>query len=277
MRTEFTTTTLTLLALASLVACRAPADDDADTGTNAGALVSDNAEIATLEQELEGSLEDPLSEVGTGAGEMEATTPDDAAETARANAGRWFRPAGCIQSVRDGNVVTHTFDDCIGPRERSLSGVVTSTWTLAEGSVSVLHEATDFSIDGAHVDHTTNVEYRLKDGVILRDRTSSTVGETASGKAIDHSGSFGIAYDVSSGCYTRDGQARVSIGDHEWTRTVEGWQACGDLFTCPSAGSITMSGPRGSGSIEITSSGFYDLTIGERTDTDRSMLWCTAE
>jgi len=273
MRTEWTTTTVTLLALASFVACGAPA---ADTDAVGGELVSDNSEIATLEQELEGSLEEPLSDVSTGADEATAT-PDDAAETARANAGHWFRPAGCIQSVRDGNVVTHSFDDCVGPRQRSLSGVVTSTWTLADGVLSVLHEAEDFSIDGARVDHVTNVEYRFEGGSILRDRTSSTVGETASGKAIDHSGSFAIAYDVSSGCYTRDGQARVSIGAHEWTRSVEGWVACGDLFTCPSAGSISMSGPRGSGSIEITSSGYYDLSIGDRTDTHRAMLWCVAE
>jgi len=273
MRTDWTTTPVTLLALA-FVACGAP-EDSTDTG--AAALVSDNAEIASLEQELEGSLEEPLSDVSTSAGEMDATTADDAAETARANAGHWFRPAGCIQSVRDGNVVTHTFDDCVGPRQHSLSGVVTSTWTLADGVVSVLHEANDFSIDRAHVDHVTTVEYRIEDGLILRDRTSSTVGETASGKAIDHSGSFGIAYDVSSGCYTRDGQASVSIGDHAWTRSVEGWVACGDLFTCPSAGSITMSGPHGSGSIEITSSGYYDLTIGDRTDTHRAMLWCVPE
>ena len=272
MRTQWTTTPLTLLGLAAFVACGAPEDD-----TDASGLVSDNAEIATLEQELEGSLEEPLSDVSTGAGEMAATTQDDAAEVAQENAGHWFRPAGCVQSVRDGNVVTHTFDDCIGQGQRSLSGVVTSTWTLAEGVLSVLHEAENFSIDRARVDHVTNVEYRFEDGLILRDRTSSTVGETASGKAIDHSGSFGIAYDVSSGCYTRDGQARVSIGAHEWTRRVEGWVACGDLFTCPSAGSITMSGPRGSGSIEITSSGYYDLTIGDRTDSHRAMLWCTAE
>lgn len=272
MRTEWTMTTVSLLALGSLVACGAREDH-----TDADALVSDNAEIATLEQELEGSLEEPLSDVSTSAGEMEAATPDEAAEAARENAGHWFRPAGCIRSVRDGNVVTHTFDDCIGQRQRSLSGIVTSTWTLAEGVVSVLHEAEDFSINRARVDHVTNVEYRFEDGLILRERTSSTVGETASGKPIDHSGSFGIAYDVSSGCYTRDGEARVSIGAHEWTRKVEGWLACGDLFTCPSAGRITMSGPGGNGSIEITSSGFYDLTIGDRTDTHRAMLWCVVE
>src|SRR5690349_18443562 len=100
MRTEWTTTTVTLIALASVVACGAP---EADTDAAGGELVSDNSEIATLEQELEGSLEEPLSEVSTGADEMATATPDDAAETARANAGHWFRPAGCIQSVRDGN------------------------------------------------------------------------------------------------------------------------------------------------------------------------------
>lgn len=278
MRTEWTTTTVTLLALASFVACGAR-NDDTDPETNAGALalVGDNAEIAALEQELEGSLEEPLSDVSTGAGEALATTSDDAAEAARANAGLWFRPAGCIRSVRDGNVVTHTFDDCTGPGQRSLNGVVTSTWTLANGVLSVLHEAQDFSIDRARVDHATNVEYRFEDGKILRGRTSGTVGETASGKLIDHSASFGIAYDVKSGCHTRDGQARVSIGAHDWTRTVEGWAGCGDRFSCPSAGSITMSGPHGSGSIEITSSGVYDLTVGDYTDTGRAMSWCVAE
>ena len=69
----------------------------------------------------------------------------------------------------------------------------------------------------------------------------------------------------------------MSIGEHQWTRRVEGWTACGDRFTCPSAGTITMSGPRGDGSIEITSSGFYDLTIGDVTDAHRQMLWCDAE
>lgn len=272
MRTELTTTAFTLFSLATFVACGAPEDD-----IGARALLEDNAEIASLEQELEGSLEEPLADVGTSAGEMDASTSDEAAERARENAGRWFRPAGCIQSVRDGNVVTHTFDECIGPWERLLNGVVTSTWTLAEGVVSVRHETGDFSINRSRVDHVTNVEYRFEDGRIMRDRTSSTLGETGAGKPIEHSANFSIVYDVSSGCYTRDGQAEVSIGNHEWTRIVEGWAACGDRFSCPSAGTITMSGPRGDGSIEITSSGYYDLTLGDRTDAHREMLWCDAE
>lgn len=272
MRTELTSTSFILLTLASFAACSAPESD-----MKTAALVADNAEIATLEQDLEGSLEEPLSGASTSDVDTEAGSAEEAAELARENSAAWFRPAGCLQSVRDANVVTHTFDDCVGPRGRSLNGVVTSTWTLAEGTVSVLHETEGFRINRARVDHSTTVEYRFDDGRILRDRTSSTVGETGAGKPIDHSASFSIVYDVSSGCYTREGLARVSIGDHEWTRTVEGWMACGDRFTCPSAGTITMSGPRGEGSIEITSSGYYDLTIGDRTDTDRAMLWCVPE
>jgi hypothetical protein len=148
---------------------------------------------------------------------------------------------------------------------------------LAEGVVGVLHETQGFGINRSRVDHLTNVDYRFEDGRILRDRVSSTVGETGAGKAIEHSANFNIAYDLSSGCYTRDGQAEVRIGDHEWTRKVAGWVACGDLFTCPSSGTITMSGPRGDGSIVITSSGYYDLTIGDHTDPHREMLWCVAE
>jgi hypothetical protein len=264
--------TATLLALTSLSGCALR-----ETSGKAAALVQDNEEVSALEEDLEGSLEEPLTSVSGSDGSLEIATAEDAAATSSMNAGVWFHPEGCLKSELEGRVVTHTFDDCTGPRGRRLSGVVTSTWSLGSDSVSVRHETDDFSINGATLDHEAVVELRHEDGKLVRNRSGSTVGETAEGNAIEHTASFVIVHEVNRGCAVRDGHAELTIGEHQWSRTVEGYEVCGDLFTCPSAGTITMSGPRAEGKIEITASGVYDLTVGDRTDTDREMLWCNPE
>lgn len=239
--------------------------------TDAAAIVEDNAEIADLEQDLEGAVEVPLSGGG------EASSAGDAAQENVEKAATQYRPRGCLTSVLEGAVATHTFDGCTGPRGRVLSGTVVSTWSASAGVLTVSHEAEGLHVDGAAIDYSTTVDYTREGDQVLRNRTSSIVGETKSGRRILHDASFSIVFDTATGCFEREGAASTTIGGNDWNRSVEGWKTCGDVFTCPSAGTIRMSGPRGEGTIEITSSGVYDLTIGQWTDTDRTMAWCTPE
>jgi hypothetical protein len=263
---------LLLLALAAAGCAQEPDDDPNAT---AAALVSDNYEIESLEGDLEGSLEVALSGAVSEDSEVTADTESDAAEAARANAGVHLQPAGCVTSTREGNVVTHVLERCTGPRGRSLDGTVVSTWSRTERGVDVVHQARGFSVAGATVDHDTHISYEHADGVTSRHRTSSTVGVTARGRAIDHAAEFTNVFDPASSCFERNGSSQTTIGDRTWSREVVGLRRCGGRFECPSSGTIRFSGPRGEGSIEISGAGLYDLTVNGRTDSDRQMLWCS--
>jgi|GEM_PF-3041801 len=239
-------------------------------------LFDDNSEVETLEQSIEGSLEESLSGTATDA-ESDLSTADEAAESARENAGYHFTPAGCIKSTRTDNEVVHEITNCTGPRGQVINGTVLSTWRRSDNGFGVTHDAEELEIGQSSLSHLSDIEYERVDGVVVRTRSSTTTGTTESGEEVDHVAEFEVVYDPQTGCYKRNGSANTQVGAREWRREVEGWEACGERNSCPFTGTISMEGPRGDGLIDITAPGTFDLTFNDRTHADRTMRWCTVE
>src|SRR5262245_12746565 len=106
--TNFALVSVTLVGLVA-IGCKRD-DEDAETlGSSESQLVEDDSEAADTDDDLEAGIDEPLS----GATEAEPGTPADGAsddevlEKVRVNAGRFFKPAGCVTSTRDGDTITH--------------------------------------------------------------------------------------------------------------------------------------------------------------------------
>ena len=270
--TSLVASTALLLGCSGEVSMEEPSID-----ASTAALVADNDAAASLEQELEASVEVPLSGADSQDAPIDLSSGATAADNAIGNAGLYFQPEGCLTSVRDENVITHTFTDCTGPRGRTLTGTVVSTWSSADMAVSVEHVAEGFQIGGSTVDHAVTITYQSDGGVYSWTRTGSSSGTTADDRAIVHSADYSSVLDLETGCITRSGQSETSIGEREFSREISGYERCGvGALGCPRAGTFTLDRQRLHVELEFTGGGRYDLLVNERSFEDRPLLWCIA-
>lgn len=251
---------MTVLGLVA-VGCSVKSSDDpapleGDLGSSESLLVADDAEAAETDDDLELGLDEPLS----GATPADPGTPADAEDDAglmakvKTNPGLFFQPAGCITTTIEGNVATHVFEGCTGPYGMAkLDGTVTSTYVREAGKLTVTHDSTDFSINGATVSGKRVVVYTRSGSTITKSRTGSWTGTTAKGNAIAHEASFTTTYDAAAKCITRDGSAKTSIGGRAFERTVDGYERCGiGRLGCPNGGTIVLTRSGESGSLSLT-------------------------
>ena len=278
MRTSATLLVLVTFGSLATLACAGRGEDESDLDAATLALVAANEELQSTEQDLEGGLELPLSGAPSESDPVDTSSEEAAATAAWSNAGIYFQPAGCISNTRDGAVVTHVFDDCTGPHGRvHLTGTVTSTWSRTETGVSVVHETEGFQINGATVDHSVTISYGYEAGVYTRHRGGVTTGVTGGGRAIAHSADYTTTWDPDMTCVTRDGSSETSIGEREFSRTIDGYERCGvGEFGCPNAGTLTLTGPRLTVELTFRGSGSYDATANDHTFSDRQLRWCDA-
>ncbi len=250
----------TLLALVA-VGCKN--DDDADDtssndtlGTAESQLVEDDAEATDTDEDLESGVDEPLSggtatDPGTPA---DGASDDEVLEKVRTNAGKFFQPAGCITSTRDGNKITHVFAGCKGPLGlRSFDGTIVSTYVRADGKLTITHEANGFKSNGATITGSRVIEYTRNGTVITRKRTGTWSGTTGKGKEISHTANFTATWDASTKCITRDGSAQTTIGGRELSRTVTGYKRCGiGSLGCPQSGTIVLTRTKGENTATLT-------------------------
>lgn len=280
---------LTNIALASIIAvgivtigCKSHEDDESDSalGASESQLVEDDAEASDVDDDLEAGLDEPLS----GATEVDPGSPadgasdDDVMEKARTNPGRFFKPAGCIVSTRQGNKLTHVFEKCTGPYGMAeFNGSITSTYVREAGKLTVTHEATGFTANGASITGKRVVVYTRSGSVVTKTRNGSWSGTTAKGKPITHEASFVTTYDIASKCITRDGSAQTTIGGRSHERTVDDYKRCGiGRGGCPESGRITLARTKGgdtlSLSIEFLGDARYRVTRPNGTQVTRSLI-----
>jgi hypothetical protein len=277
-RNPMRTSTIVLISLTvATLGCAGRQDESSDLDTATAALVADNDDLETAEQDLEGGLELPLSGAASETAEIDPSSETVAATAAVTNAGLFFQPAGCITSTREGAVVVHVFDDCTGPHGRlHLTGTVTSTWAPTATGVSVTHATEGFQINGATVDHTVTITYSLEDGIVTRHRVGATTGATADGLPIEHAADYTTTWDPTTGCITRDGSSSTTLEGRSWSREIEGYERCGvGLLGCPRAGSIRLHRDRIDAEVQFNGGRSYDLTVNGHTFSDRQMLWCS--
>lgn len=251
--------------------------------SESAALIEDNADVEGTEEEVELGVEESLS--GGEPTEVAALEPADIAEKARLNPGIFFKPAGCIVSTREANVVTHVFTNCTGPHGMvSFNGTVKSTWTKLPNGAQVVHTSTGFKINGATVDHNATIQYTRVDGVFTKTRKGSLSGTTAKGRTIKHSADYVSTYDSSKSepssgsserCVTRNGTSSTTVGLRAWSRTIKGFERCGiGLGGCPNSGTITLDTPRRDVSLSFPGGAAVDITIDGKKF--RRPLFCNA-
>lgn len=242
------TTLIAFGALTNLTACAAKTSetsDDGNLGTSEAQLVADDQEADDTDSNLESGVDEPLS----GATIADPGTPADGAtdtellEKVKANAGKFFQPAGCITTTIDGNTATHVFEGCTGPYGlASFNGTVVSTYVREGGKLTVTHDARNFAINGATISGSRTVVYTRSGTTITKTRTGNWSGTTAKGKAISHQANFVTTYDASTKCITRDGSAQTSIGGREHERSITAYERCGvGSLGCPESGEIVLS------------------------------------
>lgn len=243
-------------------------NNDGNLGTDEAQLVADNAETQEEDDTMESGVEEPLS----GADPSDPGTPADGADDAellakiKTNPGKWFKPAGCIETTLAGNVATHLFKGCSGPYGlANFTGTVTSTYVRGNGSLTITHEATGFKANGASVSGTRVVVYTKAGSIITKHRTGNWTGTTKNGKDFAHTADFTATWDSSTKCITRDGTSTRTVGGRELSFSIAGYKRCGigDLG-CPVSGEIVLerTKPSGvSGSVTIDFLGGRDYTI----------------
>jgi hypothetical protein len=220
-------------------------NEEGALATKESQLLDDDAEAAESDEDLEMGLDEPLS----GATELdpgsfaEGASDEDVFEKVRNNVGRFFEPAGCITSTREGNVVTHVFHGCRGPHDLAeFRGTITSTYVREPGKLTVTHETDGFAINGASITGKRVVVYARNGSLVTKSRNGSWSGTTAKGTPITHEANFVTTWDSSSRCITRDGVAHVSVGGRAFERTIEGYERCGvGRGGCPKSGELTLS------------------------------------
>lgn len=231
-------------------------DEDGSLAANESQLLDDDAEAAETDEALEVGLDEPLS----GATELdpgsfaEGASDEEVLEKVRTNPGRFFAPAGCITSTREGNVVKHVFDGCRGPWDLAeFRGTITSTYVLEPGKLTVTHEANGFAINGASSTGKRVIAYTRNGSLVTKTRNGSWSGTTAKGTPITHEASFVTTWDSASRCITRDGVAHTSVGGRTLERTIEGYERCGvGRGGCPKSGKLTLTRTKGGQSLSLS-------------------------
>jgi hypothetical protein len=242
------------------VGCKQKDEDEGNSeqlGTAESQLVDDDSEANDADEDLEAGLDEPLSgatETDPGA-PAEGATDDEVLEKGRTNPGRFFKPAGCILSTRDGaNKLKHVFSKCRGPYNMAeFNGTITTTFTREPGKLTITHEAEGFTANGASISGKRIVVYTREGSVITKSRTGSWSGTTGKGKPISHEANFVTTYDNATKCITRDGSAQTTIGGRSFERTVDDFKRCGiGRGGCPDSGKITLSRTKGGESLSLS-------------------------
>jgi hypothetical protein len=266
-----------------VVGCGMRNKDSANDGTLGESelqLQADASEADDVEEATEVGLEESTSGASPTdpGGTPDPATDDELHEKVRSNVGLFFQPAGCVTTTWSGNVATHAFANCTGPYGMAtFNGTVTSTYVREPGKLTVTHEASGFTINGATVTGTRTVVYTRSGTVITRTRTGTWSGTTAKGNAISHEASFVATYDTATRCITRDGSATTSIGGRSFSRSVEDFERCGiGSLGCPNSGTIVLTRTNASGSasltIEFNGGRSYTVTRPNGTSVDRQLV-----
>jgi hypothetical protein len=249
--------------------------------TNESQLVEDGQEADDADQSMESGVEEPLSGAETANPGSPADGDSDAAVLGKikTNAGKWFRPAGCMTTTLAGNVATHVFDNCTGPYGLvNFNGTVTSTYVRANGTLTITHEATGFKANGAEISGKRVVTYSKSGSVITKHRTGSWSGTTRKGKPFAHEADFTETWDGAAMCITRDGTAQTTVEAREHSRTITGYKRCGiGNLGCPESGKLTLERTRGADTVSVTVEflGGRDYTItGSNGRTVTRQLIC---
>jgi hypothetical protein len=237
---------LSIVVAAYATGCTVKADDEDSLSTAESAIVTDSDEADDQEQQTEANVEEPLggSDPATPGAPVDPAADQTMLEGAiKTNPGKFFKPAGCIQTTVAGNVATHVFTNCTGPYGLvTLNGTVTSTWSR-EGAdkLKVVHSTTDFKIGKSTISGTSTNIWSKSGTTYTRTRNASWSGKTGKDKDFTRTATSTISYDTATKCIERDGSASTTIGARGLDSSITDYKRCGvGAWGCPQSGTIVL-------------------------------------
>ena len=193
---------LALVLGSSLLAIACGGGGPAGDGTDPAAASVDSSEST----QSEGDLMMASMDGAQPAAALAAPTGETVAANIAANiAARW--PGGCAVATATGPNVAITYTNCTGPR-----GLVEVTGELdlaisvsLAGVLSVHATATDLQVNQATMTFDATGTYTVSGTTKQLVVTSHGSGTGARGNAIDHDGSYTIAWDSATLCHSIEG------------------------------------------------------------------------
>jgi len=189
-------------------------------GTTPGLSTADRAVINDVLESVDadGTIVDQVEVTLSGTVDP-ALSPDAAAADSALAAEARLTPSTCIDSMVQGNVVTHMLAGCTGPRGRMLAGTIVSTWTQDGACLRVEHTTTSFTIGVRPATGSLGVTICRSESTETRTRNLSFEASTRNDEPISLTGTWDVSVDRASNCATQSGALAGQIGDRMIDRT----------------------------------------------------------
>ncbi len=228
----------------AIAVCIASCNKDDNTTTSDSEDSNDAVDLMISESEL-------LIPVTEGTQTLsDNISPEALVETARANAGNFFKPAGCLTTDTQGNKITYTFSNCTGAWQRIyVAGSVVVTITgVTKDAITYTAKATNVEVNyqagTATLSFDSSGTFKYGDNKKTIDATSTASGMTLSGRSVSRSGSYKASWDVASSCAQISGTWQTTLGARTWTTDISTYEKCAAY--CPKKDSkITFEGAAG--------------------------------
>ena len=203
------------------------------------------------------------------------------AATTAVGVGTFFKPAGCVKATQNALVVTYTFKGCTGPFGLvGVNGTVTATFAPTTGGVTASVVSKDLKLNNTTVQQSAKVTVTFQGTTRKVTWNGGYKGVTYRGKkTIEHTASYTTTYDTSNDCVASDGNGSTTVDGRGHTVTVKGYKRCGTIWTCPTAGSLTVVGAASKLAMTLTylGNGRARATGPAGNSWEYKMLWCTAK
>jgi len=147
-----------------------------------------------------------------------------------------FSPADCVRAEAVGATVTMTLEECTGPRQLAIDGVVNVAYSvMAASSVAISVTAVDVEIGGATMAINATGSYELRDGGNHRAAvTTEGFGTAPGGTLVGRLGAYVVTWQEA--CYGIDGEWTSSLADEIFVTTINNYYVC-EAY-CPAGGTI---------------------------------------
>jgi len=232
-------------------------------GCGGGDPNGDAASVAAALDSSGETADDSALMLATTDGTESATSGNEAAVMAGAQAKTFWQPAGCVVATQTNNVVSYKFSDCTGPYGLvHVTGTVVVTYTADSAGIHASAATTGLLINGATMNATSNATYTVNGTAKKLVVQTQGSGTGAFGNAINRNGGYTLTWDDASMCGTLDGAWSTMIGSDTWSTSIANYAQC--KAHCPSSGTLSHTG------------GISKLTVTVTFDGSAAAKWSTS-
>src|SRR6185369_10169955 len=202
----------------------------------------DSASVSAALDSTGETADDSALMLATTDGTESATSGNEAAVMAGAQAKTFWQPSGCVVATQTNNVVV--------------------TYTADAAGIHAAAVTTGLSINGATMNATSNATYTVNGSAKKLVVQTQGSGVGAFGTSITRNGSYTLSWDDASMCGALDGAWSTMIGNDTWSTSISNYAQC--KAHCPSSGTLSHTG------------GISKLTVTVTFDGSADARWATA-